>query len=351
MIRAIDISKHQVTFDATKAKSEGIQLAILRGAYSTGKDKVFDKFAASCANAGLDMGAYHFGTWHYERNNGGSISNARLLMNQQVRAFLSAIDGSGVSSWVAIDQELESNQEMGLGVRGNTQLLNEAAALIRDAGYNPCLYASASWIKTHVDLDSLAIPLWVAYYYKTPKDPDFDGCNQFEDLSTDWGNWMKVNRGKIIGWQYGSTGYGKKYGVASANIDRDWFYQSGKVENVFTDVKNKKLVVTSEARPACQSFVSPNVNALAMNLPLGDYEIVAEGGEETLAGMTARWYKIKNETAPYVLALPDRCRVEDVIVPEPEPKDGLVITGVDEATAHIITGIAMRAGGKVEWRE
>ena len=44
----IDVSKWQKGFDFDRAKKEGVEFAILRGAYSTSKDSCFDEFYKAC---------------------------------------------------------------------------------------------------------------------------------------------------------------------------------------------------------------------------------------------------------------------------------------------------------------
>lgn len=57
----IDCSKWQGSrFDFDKAKAEGVEFAILRGAYSTGKDTLFDKYYESCKTVGLPVGVYQY---------------------------------------------------------------------------------------------------------------------------------------------------------------------------------------------------------------------------------------------------------------------------------------------------
>ena len=43
-IFGIDVSKWQGDFNFQRAAQEGVQFAILRGAYSTGKDARFDQY-------------------------------------------------------------------------------------------------------------------------------------------------------------------------------------------------------------------------------------------------------------------------------------------------------------------
>ena len=123
-----------------------------------------------------------------------------------------------------LDQELEAGQTMALAPGENTALLNEAAARLRAAGYAPCVYCSASWAKGRLVTQELDCPLWLAYYYADPNDPDFDSCEAIGNVDTAWGKYTCSLGRKLCGWQFGRIGYGAVYGVGSVNVDRDWIY-------------------------------------------------------------------------------------------------------------------------------
>lgn len=325
MIKAIDISKHQGTFDAAKAKAAGVQSVILRAGYGNFQDVKFDTFAAACRGAGLPFGAYQFLTWHYKSKNNSDPAQARTIMRSHIGSLIETLKGSGLTGWVALDQEMERGQEMGLSPAANTQLLNEAAQMLRDAGYSPCVYTGAAWGQSRIQLDKLNCPVWIAYYYADPNDPDFGGCRELHQLGGRWGKMLQDldAAGKICGWQYGRIGYGAKYGVGSANVDRDWMYLQPKEDKnmIFIPITGKQLRVLKAKDPACQAFGAPDVNSPAYtNLALQTYPITEVGDTVELGGMTATWYKITGAAQPYVLALPDRCTVEDAPKPEPKPE-------------------------------
>ena len=177
---------------------------------------------------------------------------------------------------------------MALAPAENTALLNEAAARLRQAGYAPCVYCSASWAKSRLDVERLDCPLWLAYYYADPEDPDFDGCAALENLNTAWGEYTRSLGHKLCGWQFGRIGYGAKYGVGSANVDRDWIYfQPGEEEEetpVFTSDTLKIGPVSTGDRAAIRAL------AESLSVPAkdeGDYLIVgpmSAGDRATVAG-------------------------------------------------------------------
>lgn len=225
-MNAIDISKHQNTFAAATAKAAGVEGVILRHAYGTTPDTKATGWAPDVAAAGLRLGGYGFATWHYKSLNGGSATTARRLMIAQVTKWTEQAKAAGTSWWFAIDQELEAGQTMGLGMTANTNLINEAAELLRKAGFQPCLYCSVAWDMQYIKTDLLTVPYWMARYYDGTADFGDPGADLDKLPAGSYTNWMhqlqQTNR--LIGWQFGSTGLGAKYGVGGASIDRNVFY-------------------------------------------------------------------------------------------------------------------------------
>ena len=222
----LDISKHQSTFAASAAKAAGVDGVILRHAYGESPDTTAAGWAGDISANGLRLGGYGFATWHYKGLNGGSEATARQLMTRQVERWIQLARGTGAGWWFAIDQELEAGQAMGLGMAANTRLINEAAGLLRAAGLRPCLYCSVAWDLQYVSTAELTVPYWMARYY--------DGKADFADAGADldklpdgqYTRWMRQLRqaGRLIGWQFASTGLGARYGAGSANLDRNIFY-------------------------------------------------------------------------------------------------------------------------------
>lgn len=225
-MKIVDISKHQNTFSAGTAKAAGVHGVILRHAYGTTPDTKATGWAPDVTANVLRLGGYGFATWHYKSLNGGSATTARRIMIAQVTKWIEMAKSAGTGWWFAIDQELEQGQVMGLGMTANTNLINEAAELLRKAGLQPCLYCSVAWDMQYIKTDLLTVPYWMARYY--------DGTADFGDSGADLGalpagrytDWMRqlLDAKRLIGWQFASTGLGAKYGVGSASIDRNVFY-------------------------------------------------------------------------------------------------------------------------------
>lgn len=313
MKKALDISKHQGTFNALTAKAQGIDMVICRCAYGTSKDTRWDVFAPAVKAAGMELAAYGFLTAHYKSKNGGSFAQAQMLMRQQVSTWIGICNQQGCKT-LAVDEELEPPNTLGLTKADNTSLLIEACQMIEAAGLKPLIYCSASWAQGRIDTARCKYPLWIAYYYADPNDPDFDGCKPIEQVNTGYSRYMVGLGNQLFGWQFGRIGYGSKYGVGSDNVDKNIIYYKEDKPMEFTPVSGKILVCTSAEKPTCETFSSADVNASLGKLELGqECDIISVGGTIDLAGMTGTWYKIDNNgSEEYCLHLPDgRCEVKD----------------------------------------
>ena len=327
MEKALDISRWQDTLDADAARQAGITTILCRATYGTGKDARWDRFAPEVKAAGLRLGAYGFATWHYRSVNGGSVDTARTAMLAQTDALIALALAAGADSWVAVDQELEAGQSMGLDLDANTALLAESCERIRAAGLHPCVYCSAGWADARINTAVLWAPLWIAWYYSDPADPDFGGCTPLESLPGKWGDYLRGLGQQLCAWQFGRIGFGGKYGVGSANVDRDWICYQPEKEDIpmeFEPITGKQLRCTSAENPKCETFNSADINDSLGVLELEKtYTITARGGTIQLAGMTGTWYKIIVAGAEvFCLELPDgRCVVEDAPIVEPPAVD------------------------------
>lgn len=228
VMNVIDISKHQQTFNAHAAKMAGVEGVMLRHAYGTKKDTLALSWAPGIKAQGVPLGGYGFATWHYKSKNGGSIETARALMHQQVQTWNDATQQSGCDFWFAVDQELEQGQQMGLGKHDNTMLLNEACDMLAAAGLHPCIYCSVAWDNNYIRTADLRYNYWLARYYDGKADFDTAGADLSQLPDGKYTRWMRQlhDAGRLVGWQFASTGYGLKYGAGVVNIDRNVFYMA-----------------------------------------------------------------------------------------------------------------------------
>ena len=224
--KCIDISKHQTSLNAAACKQAGITTVICRLAYGSSEDRCLNAHAGGVITGGMKLGGYGFGTWHYT-SQAMTYAVARELMHLQVNKWITLAKQYGLKSWFAIDQELETGEIIWLNKEDNTNLLIEAAEMIENAGFSPCLYASASWIMEHVDLTKFKYPLWVAYYKWYGKELDFDSVTErFPANSGTYGKWMNQYKNRICMWQFTSEGYADKYGCTHGtnSVDKNWLY-------------------------------------------------------------------------------------------------------------------------------
>lgn len=227
-MNVIDISKHQNTFKSRTAKAAGVEGVMLRHAYGIKPDDKALGWAPDVKAQGLPLGGYGFATWHYKSKNGGNIDTARALMHQQVQTWIDATLQSGCDFWFAVDQELESGAQMGLGKHDNTMLLNEACDMLAAAGLHPCIYCSVAWDTNYIRTADLRYNYWMARYYDGKADFDTAGADLSQLPDGKYTRWMRqlYDAGRLVGWQFASTGCGLKYGAGSASIDRNVFYMA-----------------------------------------------------------------------------------------------------------------------------
>ncbi len=233
----VDVSRHQRTFDARVAKDAGVDGVIVRHAYGTKKDTLALSWASDIKAQGLPLGGYGFATWHYKSQNGGSVQKARTLMRQQINVWIAAARESGCDFWFAVDQEIEQGQIMGLNKLDNTALLNEACDILRNAGLHPCVYCSVAWDMNYIRTSVFRYDYWMARYYDNKADFGSVGASLDALPDNRYTRWMRQLReqDRLIGWQFASIGFGKKYGAGSVNIDRNVFYRT---PTGFSDWKN-----------------------------------------------------------------------------------------------------------------
>lgn len=224
--KIIDLSRHQQTFDAGKARAAGVDGVILRHAYGDKPDTQALRWAADILAQGMTLGGYGFATWHYKSRNNGSVDTARAQMRRQVDAWIAAAKQSGCNGWFAVDQEQEAGEVMSLDKKTNTALLNEACDRLAAAGLHPCMYCSVAWDFQYICTADLRYPYWMARYSDGNADFGEAGAELTKLPDGQYTRWMQKlhGEGRLVGWQFASTGFGRKYGAGSAHIDRSVFY-------------------------------------------------------------------------------------------------------------------------------
>lgn len=340
MKRALDISKHQSSFMARVAKLQDIDVVICRCAYATSKDIKWDTFAPAVKAAGMELYAYGFLTAHYASKNSYKLSAAQAVMREQVNTWIQLCKEQGCNV-LAVDQELEGGQIMGLNNIENNTLLIEACKIIEKAGLTPVIYCSASWAKYRIDLDRVKYPLWIAYYYNDPKDPDFDGCTPIQNVATTYGRWMNSLGNQLFGWQFGRIGFGSKYGVGSANVDKNFIYKEDKP--MYTSDTLKIGPVSGGDRNTIRTLAE----SLAVKaVDDGDYIIVGPMSNGDRNTVSSKALELSLGCEDYTAAT-DPVEPEVLETPETPEVKGLLITGLNEKHKDVLISLVNLWGGNV----
>lgn len=158
-IAGVDLSKWQaeVDYKALKAgaiKGKSVKFAMLRFAYGTAKDALFDKHYAGCKAAGLYVGIYQ---WSRAKTPAEARAEARWLIEQ--------LGSYELDYPVALDFEDTGVLSAGLTKEQYTDIVLAYLETIKEANYYPILYTGPCVIEQHLNLDRLkAYDLWLAQY-------------------------------------------------------------------------------------------------------------------------------------------------------------------------------------------
>ena len=334
----IDVSKHQGAIDwpqtaAALRQANGGQdpgFAILRAGYGNTpaqKDAQFEANYQGARGAGVPVGAY----WY-------SYALGPEDAVQEARACLQVLAGRPLTYPVWYDLEYEPAL-LRQDNAGRTACCKAFCAELQRAGYKTGLYCSRDYLNNRLDSRELAgYDLWVAAY---------TGADSPGQVALPYAMWQYSSANPL-----GLPGFG-------AHLDCNICYVPYPDEGqgsqqpvskeeghmVFTRISGKRLRVTSGEKPACEIFSRPSVEAGAGRLAAGSvHPLLAQGDTVSLAGMEGTWYTLEHEgAAVYVLALPDRCRVEEAPVPDPAPSSpGLTVTlqGAGEEQAGLLCALA-----------
>ena len=178
MSKGIDVSKHQGKIDWHRVKNSGVDFAILRagyGKYDNQKDERFEENYSNAKNAGIKLGAYHYG---YAK----SVDDAK----KEAEIFLKWTSGKQFEYPVAFDVEEKSQSDK--GKQFVSDVIRAFCETVEKAGYYVCVYSNKYWLDNYVDDDcKRKYDTWLA---------------QWSDKATYGGNygiWQYSSQGEIDG--------------------------------------------------------------------------------------------------------------------------------------------------------
>lgn len=194
----VDISRWQGMYDFEQAKREGIEFAIFRCGGADDKnigmyyDSTYRRNYAECARVGIARGVYYL-------LDASSTEEAA----EQARHCLSLIEGMKLQLPVFADVEGEA-----LNANNLTEIINRFCEIIKEAGYDAGVYASASPMINLMDIRAIkeaGNDVWCASY--TAEKPEI-GVN-------------------IDIWQYGggSDNFIRDVNVAGQAVDQNFAYK------------------------------------------------------------------------------------------------------------------------------
>lgn len=194
----VDISRWQGMYDFEQAKREGIEFAIFRCGGADDKnigmyyDSTYRRNYDECARVGIARGVYYL-------LDASSTEEAA----EQARHCLSLIEGMKLQLPVFADVEGEA-----LNANNLTEIINRFCEIIKEAGYDAGVYASASPMINLMDIRAIkeaGNDVWCASY--TAEKPEI-GVN-------------------IDIWQYGggSDNFIRDVNVAGQAVDQNFAYK------------------------------------------------------------------------------------------------------------------------------
>lgn len=149
-----DISVYQKNMDLNKAKKEGVEFAIIRGAYGNRKDTAFESNYTKAKQAGLGVGVYW---WTRAVNEAQAREEAQILIDK-------CLKGKQFEYPIYID--VEDKLLAGLGKSKVNAIIKSACQTLEKAGYFAGFYMNLDWYKNKCNgfLLSKRFTAWIAYW-------------------------------------------------------------------------------------------------------------------------------------------------------------------------------------------
>lgn len=177
----IDISKWQKGFDFDKAKAEGVEFIILRGAYSFSGDSCFEGFYKTCKKKGIPVGVYHY-----------SMAQTVQDAKNEAKLMLSILKGKKLEYPVYLDVEDQIQKQLGKDTL--TAIIKTYCDTLQDAGYYVGIYSTYYYLRDYTHINKLAsYDKWIAQWHTRCSSPTNYGMWQFG------GETNKIRSNKVAG--------------------------------------------------------------------------------------------------------------------------------------------------------
>ena len=223
-IFGIDISAWQKGFNFDKAKAEGVEFAILRGAYSLSKDSCFDTFYEQCKARRIPVGVYHY-----------SMAKTVTEAKKEAKLMLSILKGKQFEYPIYYDVEDKTQQV--LGKAKLTSIIKAYCDTLADAGYYVGIYSTYSYLKSYTNINDLnKYDKWIAQWYKECQCPIPYGMWQFG------GETNTIRSNKIVGMTCDQDYCYKDYPLIMRNAGLNGFKKNTPSNTDMTEVKPVKSV-------------------------------------------------------------------------------------------------------------
>lgn len=149
----IDVSKWQGNFDFDKAKFEGAEFAILRGAYSTTKDVKFEQYYKDCKTFDLPIGVYQY----------SMAKTVDAVKKEAAFLYNSVLKGKKFEYPIYID--IEDKVQLALSKSLLTDIAAAWCEYLESKGYFVGIYAGKYTFRDNLDDSKLKkythwIPMW-----------------------------------------------------------------------------------------------------------------------------------------------------------------------------------------------
>lgn len=271
----IDISKWQKGFDFDKAKAEGVEFVILRGAYSVYEDSCFEDFYNQCKTKSIPVGVYHY-----------SMAQTVAEARKEAEIMLGILKGKQFEYPISLDVEDTTQKQLGKDLL--TSIIQTYCDTLEKAGYYVSIYSTYYFLRDYTHIDKLdKYDKWIAQWTKE--------CS----CSKPYGMWQFGGETNLI----------RSNTIAGVVCDQDYAYK-----DYPTIIKNAGL----------NGFEKP------MEQPNKTVEEVAK---EVLAGQwgngAERKSRLENAGYDYNAV---QSKVNEILSPQPQLKS------IDEVAREVIRG-------------